>query len=75
MKKFYSVLFKLVLLGLLLSPFLTVYWFLFDPINCITNLIGAWLWLILVIIPGTLILIILWGIFSLIFSIFRDLFL
>jgi hypothetical protein len=75
MKKFYSVLFKLVLLGLLLSPFLTFYWFLTDPINCITNLIGAWLWLILVIIPGTLILIILWGIFSLIFSIFRDLFL
>jgi len=71
MKKFYSILFKLVLLGLLLSPFLTFYWFLTDPINCITNLIGAWLWLILVIIPGTLILIILWAVFRLIWSIIK----
>jgi hypothetical protein len=75
MKKFYSVLIKLVLLGLILSPFMLLYWFLTDPINCTVNLVGAWLWLIMVIIPGTLILIILWGIFSLIFSIFRDLFL
>jgi hypothetical protein len=75
MKKFYSVLIKLVLLGLILSPFLTLYWFLTDPVNCIVNLVGAWLWLIIVIIPLTLVLIVLWGIFSLVFSIFRDLFL
>lgn len=74
MKKFYSVLIKLVLLGLILSPFMVLYWFLTDPVNCITNLIGAWLWLIMVIIPLTLVLIILWGIFSLVISIFQDLF-
>jgi hypothetical protein len=71
MKKFYSVLFKLVRLGLLLSPFLIFYWFLTDPINCITNLIGAWLWLILVIIPLALVLIILWAVFGLIWSIIK----
>ena len=74
MKKFYSVLIKLVLLGLILSPFLTLYWFLTDPVNCIVNLVGAWLWLIIVIIPLTLILIILWGIIALVISIFKDLF-
>jgi len=74
MKKFYSVLIKLVLLGLILSPFLTVYWFLTDPVNCIVNLVGAWLWLIVVIIPLTLVLIVLWGIIALVISIFKDLF-
>jgi len=74
MKKFYSVLFKLVLLGLILSPFLTFYWFLTDPVNCIVNLIGAWLWLVIVIIPLTLVLIVLWGIIALVISIFKDLF-
>jgi hypothetical protein len=71
MKKFYSVLIKLVLLGLILSPFLTLYWFLTDPVNCIVNLVGAWLWLIIVIIPGTLILIVLWAVFGLIWSIIK----
>jgi hypothetical protein len=71
MKKFYSVLFKLVLLGLLLSPFMLLYWFLIDPINSITNLIGAWLWLILVITPLALVLIILWAVFGLIWSIIK----
>lgn len=71
MKKFYSVLFKLVLLGLILSPFLTLYWFLTDPVNCIVNLVGAWLWLIIVIIPLTLLLIVLWGVLSLIWSIIK----
>jgi len=71
MKKFYSVLFKLVLLGLLLSPFMLLYCFLIDPINCITNLIGAWLWLIMVIIPLALVLIILWAVFGLIWSIIK----
>jgi hypothetical protein len=71
MKKFYSVLFKLVLLGLLLSPFMLLYWFLTDPINCITNLIGAWLWLILIITPLALVLIILWAVFGLIWSIIK----
>jgi len=71
MKKFYSVLIKLVLLGLILSPFLTLYWFLTDPVNCIVNLIGAWLWLIIVIIPLTLLLIVLWGVLSLIWSIIK----
>ena len=74
MKKFYSILIKLVLLGLILSPFLTIYWFLTDPVNCIANLIGAWLWLIMVIVPGILILLVLWGIAVLVFSIFKDLF-
>jgi hypothetical protein len=71
MKKFYSVLIKLVLLGLILSPFMLLYWFLTDPVNCIVNLIGAWLWLIIVIIPGTLLLIVLWGVLSLIWSIIK----
>jgi hypothetical protein len=71
MKKFYSVLFKLVLLGLLLSPFMLLYWFLTDPIKGITNLIGAWLWLIMVIIPLALVLIILWAVFGLIWSIIK----
>ena len=74
MKKFYSVLIKLVLLGLILSPFMTLYWLITDPINCIVNLVGAWLWFVMVIVPGTLILIVLWGIWSLVYSIFRDLF-
>ena len=74
MKKFYSVLIKLVLLGLILSPFLTFYWFLTDPVNCIVNLVGAWLWFIMIIVPGTLLLIIFWGIVSLVYSIFKDLF-
>jgi len=74
MKKFYSVLIKLVLLGLILSPFITLYWFLTDPVNCIVNLVGAWLWLIIVIIPLTLVLIVLWGIIALVISIFKDLF-
>ena len=71
MKKFYSVLIKLVLLGLILSPFLTLYWFLTDPVNCIVNLVGAWLWLIIVIIPLTLLLIVLLGVLSLIWSIIK----
>jgi hypothetical protein len=74
MKKFYSVLIKLVLLGLILSPFLTLYWFLTDPVNCIVNLIAAWLWLIMFIIPVTLLLVVLWGILVLVYSIFKDLF-
>ena len=71
MKKFYSVLFKLVLLGIILSPFLTLYWFVTDPVNCIVNLIGAWLWLIIVIIPLALLLIIVLGVLSLIWSIIK----
>ena len=74
MKSFLSILFKLVLLGLLLSPLLTLYWFVVDPVNCLTNLIGAWLWLIVVIVPLALVLMILWGVGSLIVSIFRDFF-
>jgi hypothetical protein len=74
MRKFKSVLFKLVLLGLLLSPVMLVYWFLTDPINCITNLIGAWLWTIMVIIPLTLIIVFLWGVFSLVWSIIKTIF-
>lgn len=73
MKLFSSVLVKLVLLGLILSPFLVLYWFIVDPIHCIVNLIGAWLWFIMVIVPLTIVILILWGIGSLILSIFRDL--
>jgi hypothetical protein len=72
MKSFSSILVKLVLLGLILSPFLCLYWFLTDPVNCIANLIGAWLWLVIVILPLTLLIVILWGIFSLVLSIFSD---
>jgi hypothetical protein len=71
MKKFYSVLAKLVLLGVILSPFMLLYWFLTDPINCIVNLVGAWLWLIIVIVPLTLLLIVLLGVFGLIWSIIK----
>jgi len=72
MKSFSSILVKLVLLGLILSPFLCLYWFLTDPVSCITNLIGAWLWFIVVILPLTLLIVILWGVFSLVRSIFSD---
>ncbi len=74
MRKFKSVLLQLVLLGLLLSPVMLVYWFLTDPINCITNLIGAWLWTIMVIIPLTLIIVFLWGVFTLVWSIIKTIF-
>lgn len=71
MSKFKSVLFKLVILGLLLSPFALIYWFLTDPINCITNLIGAWLWLIIVILPLSLFILFVLGVFSLVWSIIK----
>jgi hypothetical protein len=71
MSKVKSVLFKLVLLGLLLSPVMLGYWFLTDPINCIINLIGAWLWMIMVILPLTLILVFFWGVFSIVWSIIK----
>lgn len=74
MNRFSSILLKLVLLGLIVSPFAVLYWFLVDPVNCIGNLIGAWLWLIIVIIPLALILVILWGVGTLVVSIFKDLF-
>lgn len=73
MSKFKAVLFKLVLLGLLLSPVMLVYWFLTDPINCIANLIGAWLWTVIVIVPLTLLVVFLWGVFALVWSILKDL--
>ena len=71
MSKFKSVLFKLVILGLLLSPVMLIYWFLTDPINCIANLVGLWLWTIIVIIPLTLLLVFLWGVFGLVWSIIK----
>lgn len=71
MSKFKSVLFKLVILGLLLSPIMLIYWFLTDPINCIANLIGLWLWTIIVIIPLTLLFVFLWGVFGLVWSIIK----
>jgi hypothetical protein len=74
MNKFKSVLFKLVLLGLLLSPVMLVYWFLTDPIHCITNLIGAWLWTIIVIIPLTLVVLFVLGVFTLVWYIIKTIF-
>lgn len=74
MNKIKAVLFKLVILGLLLSPFMLIYWFLTDPVHCITNLIGAWLWTIIVIVPLTLVFVILWGVFGLVFSILKTIF-
>lgn len=71
MSKFKSVLFQLVILGLLLSPVMLIYWFLTDPINCIANLIGLWLWTVIVIVPLTLIVVFLWGVFTLVWSIIK----
>lgn len=73
MKSFLSVLFKLVLLGLMVSPFLVIYWFLVDPVNCLTNLIGVWLWVVMVVVPIILVSLVLWGVFLLLSSVFSDL--
>lgn len=72
MKSFSSILVKLVLLGLILSPFLCLYWLITDPISCVTNLIGAWLWFMMVIVPFSLVIVIVWAIFSLVRSILSD---
>lgn len=74
MSKFKSVLLQLVILGLILSPVMLIYWFLTDPVNCIANLIGAWLWTIMVIIPLTLLVVFLWGVFTLVWSIIKTIF-
>jgi len=71
MSKFKTVLIKLVSLGLLLSPIALIYWFFTDPINCITNLIGAWLWLVIVILPLSLLVLFVLGVLSLVWSIIK----
>lgn len=65
-KKIWAVLGRLLLLALFASPFVYVYYFLTDPVNAIAYTIGAWLWLIIVIVPSILILAILWAFFGLI---------
>ena len=74
MSKFKSVLLQLVILGLVLSPVMLIYWFLTDPVNCIVNLVGLWLWTIIVIIPLTLILVFVLGVVSLVWSIIKTIF-
>ena len=74
MSKFKSVLLQLVILGLVLSPVMLIYWFLTDPVNCIANLVGLWLWTIIVIIPLTLILVFVLGVVSLVWSIIKTIF-
>ena len=71
MSKFNSVLIKLVMLGLLLSPVMLLYWLITDPVNCITNLIGAAIWLVIVIIPLSLFFLFALGVFSLVWSIIK----
>ena len=72
--KLFDVLGYAFLLILLCAPFLYLYYFITDPVNAITLAIGAYLWLILVVIPGILILAILWGFFALIMGLLRSIY-
>ena len=74
MHKFWKVLFKLVLLGLLLSPFIALYMFLTDPVNFITSIISLYLVFVMLVIPISLLLIVLFGVVGLIRSIFKTIF-
>lgn len=64
--KIWAVLGYAFLLTLFSAPFLFLYYFLTDPVNAIVLAIGSYLWLIMVVIPGILVLVILWGFFVLI---------
>lgn len=71
---FWSIVGYSLLISVFASPFVFAYWFLTDPVSAITNTIGAYLWLIVVIIPGLLILIILWGFGVWFFGLFKSIY-
>ena len=70
----WSILGFALLIAVFSSPFVWAYWFLTDPVNAIAHTIGAYLWLIIVIIPGILILTILWGFSVWTFGFFASIF-
>lgn len=72
--KLLAVLGRILLLLLLISPFLYAYYFFTDPVHAIAYTIGAWLWLIVVVIPLFLIAVIGWGIFSVFFGLLRSIY-
>jgi len=63
-----------LLIAVMASPFVWTYWFLTDPVHAIANTIGAYLWLIMVIIPGFLILLILWGFGVWFYNLFKSIY-
>ena len=65
-KELWAVLGYAFLLTLFSAPFLFAYYFITDPVNAIVLAVGAYLWLIMFVIPGILVLLILWGFFGLI---------
>jgi hypothetical protein len=60
-------------IALLVSPFVFLYWFLVDPVSAIVATVSTYLWLVVVVIPGFLVLIILIGLVSLLSGFFKSL--
>ena len=69
--KIWNVLVLIVVVAVLASPIVFGIYFLIDPVNAITNVIGAYLWLIIVILPLGAAAFILYGFGLLFFSLFK----
>lgn len=72
--KIWGLLVKLLLLAILSFPFVFLYYLITDPVNAIVTAIGVYLWLIIVVFPGILILVILFGFFGLVSGILTSIF-
>jgi hypothetical protein len=74
MKKIKTVLSKLALLGVVLTPVLLLYWFFTNPVSLMTGLLWFGLAIVFVIVPLVLIFGFLYTVFGLLWSIIKTVF-
>ena len=68
------VLANALLLALAASPLVFLYYLLTDPVNAVVNVVCAYLWLVMVIVPCLLLGALLFGMVGLVFSLLKSIY-
>lgn len=72
-RKIWRVLGALLVLGLVSSPFWLIYLFFSDPVNFIANVVGAFLWLVMVVVPCVLLVLLLVFLLGFVYGVIMEL--
>lgn len=72
-RKIWRVLGAILALGLVSSPIWLAYLFFSDPVNFVANAVGAFLWLVMVVVPGVLLVLFLVFLFGVVYGVIKAL--